>query len=99
LNKPEPFVLQTSLSDFYVTYELNVYTNEPELMSKTYSALHSKIQDKFNSAGIEIMSPHYSAMRDGNQTTIPEENLPKDYKAPSFRIFGVDLFGRNEDKK
>lgn len=50
------------------------------------------IQDKFNEAGVEIMSPHYSAMRDGNQSTIPQHYLPKSYQAPSFRIFpGVEL--------
>ncbi|MFS2654413.1 hypothetical protein AAH147_01645, partial [Bacteroides ovatus] len=30
-------------------------------------------QDKFNEAGIEIMSPHYMAVRDGNETTTPKE--------------------------
>ena len=35
--------------------------------------LHQNIQDKFNEAGIEIMSPHYMAVRDGNETTTPKE--------------------------
>ncbi|PKL82318.1 MAG: mechanosensitive ion channel protein [Ignavibacteriae bacterium HGW-Ignavibacteriae-3] len=88
INKePKPFVLQTSLDDFYVSYELNAYTNSPNIMAKIYSELHSNIQDKFNEAGVEIMSPHYGAHRDGNQTTIPENYLPKTYQAPSFRFF------------
>lgn len=87
LKEPKPFVLQTSLDDFYVSYELNAYTRESGRMAAIYSALHSKIQDKFNEAGVEIMSPHYGAHRDGNQTTIPQDYLPKDYKAPSFNIF------------
>jgi hypothetical protein len=65
-------------------------------MSATYSQLHSAIQDKFNEGEVEIMSPHYSAIRDGNQTTIPEDYLPKDYKVPSFKIFGKNLFGGKE---
>lgn len=69
----EPFVLQTSLDDWYVEYQLNAYTDAPEKMPKTYSELHANIQDKFNEAGIEIMSPHYRAMRDGNTSTIPKE--------------------------
>ena len=69
----EPFVLQTSLDDWYVSYQLNAYTDAPELMPKTYSLLHANIQDKFNEAGIEIMSPHYRAVRDGNTTTIPSK--------------------------
>jgi small-conductance mechanosensitive channel len=67
-------------------YELNCYTNEPGLMARTYSELHQNIQDRFNDAGVEIMSPHYSSLRDGNKATIPEEHLPKSYKAPVFRI-------------
>lgn len=88
INKePKPFILQTSLDDFYVSYELNAYTSEPGIMAKIYSEIHSNIQNKFNEAGVEIMSPHYGAMRDGNQVTIPENYLPKSYQAPSFRIF------------
>ncbi|MGK7876251.1 MAG: mechanosensitive ion channel family protein [Xenococcaceae cyanobacterium] len=86
LEEPAPFVLQTSLDDFYVSYELNVYTNQPSLMSRIYSELHQNIQDKCNSSEIEILSPHYSAVRDGNQNTIPENYLPKGYTPPGFRI-------------
>ncbi len=93
LEEPKPFVLQISLDDFYVSYQINAYTDKPHEMAKTYSLLHAKIQDKFNEAGVEIMSSHFSSIRDGNQTTVPLDHLPKEYKAPSFRIFGIDLFG------
>ncbi|MGA7952127.1 MAG: mechanosensitive ion channel domain-containing protein, partial [Gloeobacterales cyanobacterium] len=86
LTEPAPFVLQTSLDDFYVSYEINAYTHKPKLMAKTYSELHQNIQDKCNEVGIEILSPHYRAVRDGNQNTIPENYLPSDYIAPGFRI-------------
>jgi len=69
---PEPFVLQTSLDDFYVAYEINAYTKKPNMQPLIYSELHKNIQDCFNEAGIEIMSPHYNSLRDGNRTTIPE---------------------------
>lgn len=59
LDKPSPFVLQKSLDDFYVRYELNVYTDKPEMMSNIYSELHAHIQDCFNEHGVQIMSPHY----------------------------------------
>jgi len=91
LKEPTPFVLQTGLEDFYVSYEINAYTFQPNKMARIYSELHANIQDKFNEARVEIMSPHYSAIRDGNQTTVPEDYLPKTYNAPSFRI--SDLFG------
>lgn len=90
LTEPVPFILQTSLDDFYVSYEINAYTNQPALMARIYSELHQNIQDKCNEADIEILSPHYSAIRDGNQITIPENYLPKNYKAPGFRLSPLD---------
>ncbi|SHG15669.1 mechanosensitive ion channel family protein [Flavobacterium defluvii] len=83
---PVPFVLQTSLDDFYVSYQINVYTKEPNKQPRIYSSLHQNIQDSFNAAGIEIMSPHYNALRDGNTTTIPENYLKSDYEPPFFNI-------------
>lgn len=59
LREPPPFILQTSLDDFYVTYELNVYTDKPLEMAHLYSELHQNIQDAFNEYGVQIMSPSY----------------------------------------
>jgi small-conductance mechanosensitive channel len=89
LVEPKPFVLQTALNDFYVTYELNACTDEPREMVNTYSALHRNIQDCFNEAGVEIMSPHYAQLRDGNRTAIPDAYLPPDYLPRSIRIASV----------
>jgi small-conductance mechanosensitive channel len=86
LKSPPPFVLQTGLNDFYVTYELNAYTDAPEIMPRIYGEMHQNIQNKFNEAGVEIMSPHYTQLRDGNQTTIPADYLPPDYQSPAIRI-------------
>ena len=83
---PAPYVFQTSLDDFYVSYELNAYTHEPRLQSRMYSLMHQHIQDLFGAAGVEIMSPHYGAMRDGNMSTIPAEHLPPNYEPPFFRL-------------
>ena len=77
LKDPKPFILQTSLDDFYVSYELNAYTKEPNKQAKIYSELHQNIQDTCNEMGIEILSPHYRADRDGNQTTIPSNYRKK----------------------
>jgi len=90
LKQPAPFILQTALDDFYVHYELNAYTDQPSRMAKIYSDLHANIQDKFNAAGVEIMSPHYSSVRDGNQIAIPEDHLPKGYTASAFRLGVLD---------
>ncbi|HEY9179066.1 MAG TPA: mechanosensitive ion channel domain-containing protein [Flavipsychrobacter sp.] len=95
INNPKPFVLQTSLDDFYVSYQVNAYTKEPSKQAEIYSSLHQNIQDKFNEAGVEIMSPHYKALRDGNQATIPADYLPAEYIAPPFK---VDAKGKDEKK-
>ncbi|MGH9545275.1 MAG: mechanosensitive ion channel family protein, partial [Terriglobales bacterium] len=86
LKTPAPFVFQTALDDFYVRYELNVYTDQPCRMSNIYSDLHQNIQDRFNEAGMEITSPHFASVRDGNKIAIPEDYLPKSYSAPTFRL-------------
>ncbi|MEO7522934.1 MAG: mechanosensitive ion channel family protein [Ferruginibacter sp.] len=86
MHEPMPFVLQTSLEDFYVSYQCNAYTKEPNKQAVIYSNLHQHIQDVCNERGIEIMSPHYRAARDGNTSTIPADYLPKDYKQPGFNV-------------
>ena len=68
---PAPFVLQTSLDDFYVAYQINAYTQDPSAQALIYSDLHALIQDVFAKNGVEIMSPHYRAMREGPDTTPP----------------------------
>ena len=75
IDDPRPFVLETSLSDWYPVYQINAYIREADKLAQIYSDLHQNIQDRFNEAGIEIMSPHYMAMRDGNESTIPKDDL------------------------
>ena len=58
---PTPYVYQRALSDFYVEYQLFIHTNHPEIQIRILSDLHQKIQDEFNRAGIQIMSPHFMA--------------------------------------
>ncbi|MEA4974921.1 MAG: mechanosensitive ion channel family protein [Paludibacter sp.] len=72
MKSKKPFVLQTSLDDFYVSYQLNVYTNESNALASIYSELHQHILDVCAAKGIEIMSPHYRAERDGNELAIPK---------------------------
>lgn len=68
---PKPFVLETELQDYYPCYQLNAYIKEADKLAQIYSDLHQQIQDTFNEAGVEIMSPHYFAQRDGSASTIP----------------------------
>ena len=78
LKEPHPFVFQTGLEDFYVAYEINAYVREANKQGTIYSNLHQNIQDVFNERGIEIMSPHYRADRDGSASTIPPGYESKD---------------------
>jgi small-conductance mechanosensitive channel len=84
--EPKPFVLQTGLEDFYVSYQLNVYIKNVDKLALINSGLHQNIQDVCNERGIEILSPHYRAARDGNSSTIPADYLPPDYQPPGFEI-------------
>ncbi|MEG1617806.1 MAG: mechanosensitive ion channel [Bacteroidales bacterium] len=69
--EPQPFVLELGLSDFYPVYQINAYIGEEQVnkMATIYSNLHQNIQDKFNEAGIQIMSPNYEA--DTEEPAIP----------------------------
>jgi small-conductance mechanosensitive channel len=90
---PEPFVWQTALNDFFVTYQLNIYTHRADRMMDIYAELHQRIQDAFNEGGIEILSPHYFQVRDGNLSTIPESQRAPGYQPRRLlvdaRIAGV----------
>jgi small-conductance mechanosensitive channel len=55
-------------------------------MAAVYSRLHQNIQDKFNEAGVEIMSPHYTSLRDGNQIQIPDGYVAEGYVKPGFKV-------------
>jgi small-conductance mechanosensitive channel len=89
IEAPAPFVLQTSLNDFFVTYEVNAYTCTPNRMAQIYSELHQNIQDRFNEAGVEIMSPHFTAVRDGNDAAMPEKAGAPAGKKRGFRLLPI----------
>lgn len=67
LEEPKPFVLQTSLDDFYISYQINAYTREANKQALIYSNLMENIQDVFGAAGVEILSPGYHVVRDGGK--------------------------------
>ena len=59
--EPAPFVLQKSLGDFCVVYEINVYCDAPAEMMRLYTRLHQSILDVFNEYGVQIMTPDYES--------------------------------------
>jgi len=86
LTTPDPFVLQTSLGDSYVTYEINAFTNRPSEMERILARMHERIQDEFNRAGVELLSPAYVSLRDGNTVAIPKESRTEDTREPWFTL-------------
>lgn len=56
---PASHVLQTALSDFYVEYRLLVWITDVRQRLNILNELHALIQDNFNAASVQIMSPHY----------------------------------------
>jgi small-conductance mechanosensitive channel len=80
--KQKPFIMQTALNDFYVEYQLNVYTKDANKMNDIYSDLRKNIQDVFNEAGIEIRSSHY------NVNTIYNASEP--YEKPPYGVHTED---------
>ncbi|MCO6565139.1 MAG: mechanosensitive ion channel family protein [Apibacter sp.] len=73
LKNPTPFVLVKELEDFYCCYQINAYTDRDLTMPKVYSCLHKNIMDKFHEEGIEILSPHFYAEREGNEIVMPPQ--------------------------
>ena len=81
LKEPPPYVLQKSLGDFAVNYELNACTDRPGEMNAIYTELHRNILDVFNEYGVAIMTPAYEG--DPEQPKL----VPKDrwYAEPARR--------------
>lgn len=68
---PQPFVMQKSLQDFYVEYELYAYVDRPLERIQILSDLHANIQDQFNLHGVQIMSPHF-VLQPKQNVVVPE---------------------------
>jgi len=87
LKEPRPFVLQSSLGDFYALYEINVYTDNPKVALATYSRLYENIQDVFNREGIELSAPPTYEIRQADHVQIPKEYSNSEWiKTPPFRV-------------
>jgi len=78
---PKPFVMQKSLQDFYVEYELYAYVDRPLERIQILSELHGNIQDQFNTHGVQIMSPHF-VLQPRSNVVVNRENW---YAAPAER--------------
>ena len=80
--EPKPFVIQRSLSDFYVEYEVLALMHQPFGRAHLLSLLHREIQDEFNAHGVQIMSPNFEAQPE-KTVLVPKENW---YAAPARAV-------------
>jgi small-conductance mechanosensitive channel len=83
LREPAPFVLQQSLNDFAVIYELNVYCDQPQESVSLYSALHRNILDLFNVHGVQIMTPAYEGDLESPKVVPKDQWFAPPAKPPS----------------
>jgi small-conductance mechanosensitive channel len=81
LKEPKPYVLQTGLGDFAVTYEINAFVGDTGQIAQRYDELHANIQDVFNEYGVQIMTPAYEGDPEVPKT-VPREQW---HAAPSRR--------------
>lgn len=90
VDEPEPVVLQESLGDFAVSYEMMAWTDQPKESKRTASALRQGVIDQFNEAGVEIMTPVVNAVRNSAEPAIPDsyvsEPTPK-----ALRFLGLQV--------
>jgi small-conductance mechanosensitive channel len=72
LREPAPYVVQRALSDFYVEYVLVAQARRSDERPLVLSRLHAAIQDTFNEARVQIMSPHFLG-QPGQPVVVPPE--------------------------
>ena len=64
LKEPKPFVLVTTLEDFYSRYEINAYTKDTHRLFAVYSELHKNILDVFREHDLEPTSSHFVSVKE-----------------------------------
>ncbi len=87
--EPDPFVIQTDLGNYAVSYLLIAKTVEPKLQLLIQSELRQNVLDVFNREGIEIMTPSVSALRDANRPAIPADFNPSPLDPPGLQILSA----------
>lgn len=82
----KPFILNRQLHDFYTVYEVHAYVLDPRIKHLINSELNENLQDIFQNAGIEMVSPHFMGIRDANLSNLPAgipETIPRN---KSFQV-------------
>ncbi len=96
LEDPPPFVLQTSLNDFHISYEINAYTNRPNDNHNIYSRLHANIQESFNGQAWKSCRPPFWRCGTATPSPLRPRIGRKDTKPRRF-AWSRDLRGRRDE--
>jgi small-conductance mechanosensitive channel len=89
LREPKPFVLEKALGDFAVTYELNVYIDNTQLLAHRYAELHRHVLDVFNEYGVQIMTPAYEGDPEIPKVVPPDKWFVTPASAPTTQNMKV----------
>ena len=82
----EPYVLQTALNDFHVSYEVTAFVSDPSRYRESLSELHGSLQDRFAEAGIEILSPAVQSLRGSIAVNTPTKPRRRTSTSVSRRV-------------
>ena len=85
-------MLQKSLGDFAITYELNAHCDRPNEMNAIYTEMHRNILDVFNEYGVAIMTliPFNLFVNKVEQTTGYLEKVATGLEVACRKRRGVD---------
>ncbi len=67
-----------ALNDFHISHELTAYVRQPDTYRETLSEVLAALQDQFAAADVEILSPGYHAIRNGNASTVSKRRSPEE---------------------
>lgn len=67
LKEPAPFVLVTTLEDFYTRYQINAYTANTHQLPDVYSEMHKNIIDVFHEHNLDPTSSHFVKVAPQNE--------------------------------
>jgi small-conductance mechanosensitive channel len=81
-----PCVMEESLGNYSVEYELRAWTKTSEGIFESYAALRRNVLDAFADAGVEIMTPTILSHRDASELAVPTERFPDRPRAQGIRI-------------
>ena len=83
---PQPRVMEKSLDDYSVDYELRVWSKTADAIFESYANLRRNVLDTFADAGVEIMTPTILSHRDASSLAVPTERFPNPPQPKGIRV-------------